>query len=102
MLVFYVFPALCLFKIANKTKTFNSWMAWIPFLHFELTFTVAGKSPGTIFLMFIPGVNIYVWVTAWIEIARLLKEPTSMGVIASIPMINVFPLYLFAFRSNLL
>jgi len=101
MLIFYIFPAFCLFKIANKIKEPNSWMAWIPFLHFELIFNIAGKSSGTIFLVLIPGVNLYVYITAWIAIAEMLNEPKSMGVIASFPVINIFPLYFFAFRSNL-
>lgn len=101
LIVVYVIPALCLFKIARKANEVNAWMAWIPGLHFVLIFDMANKPSGTVFLLLIPIVNIYVYVTAWIEIAKMLNEPSSLGVVAVIPVINILPLYIFAFRSNI-
>lgn len=101
LLAFYIFPAFCLFKIAQKTGTINAWMAWIPFLHLVLIFSIANKPPGTLFLLFIPVVNIYVYISAWIEIAKMFNEPPSLGIGAAFPLINIFPLYIFAFRSTI-
>ena len=45
LLVLYLWFALCLYIIARKTSTHNSWLAWIPFANFYLMCKVAGK-PG--------------------------------------------------------
>ena len=42
-LVAYVFSAICLMKIAEKTGTPNGWWAWVPILNVLLMISIAGK-----------------------------------------------------------
>lgn len=43
-LIVYVWMAICLQKIAEKTNTPNGWMAWIPIANIYLMCMIAGKA----------------------------------------------------------
>ena len=42
-LVVYIWMAICLQKIAEKTNTPNGWLAWIPIANIYLMCMIAGK-----------------------------------------------------------
>ena len=43
-LVVYFWLALCLYMIANKTKTPDTWLAWIPIADIYLMCKIVGRS----------------------------------------------------------
>src|SRR5438045_8243486 len=81
----YVYMALALQTIANKTKTENSWLAWIPIANIVLMLNVAKKPIGWIILCFIPGVNLVVLVIVWIAVVEARAKPSWWGFFSSSP-----------------
>ena len=88
-LVFYVYHALALQTIAQKTNTENAWFAWIPILNVILMINIAKKPIWWIILFFIPLANIVIWVLLWMGIAEARNKPNWWGILTIIPVVNV-------------
>lgn len=95
VLAMYVFGALALMAIANKTKTDNAWLAWIPIANFYLITQMAGQSGWwTLALLgiFIPFfgslavIGISIWFF-WI-IAERINMPGWTSILLLIPIVN--------------
>jgi hypothetical protein len=99
-LIFYVYLALCLMKIAKKTQTENAWFAWIPILNLVLMIQCANKSLGWLILFFIPFFNLIGLIIIWMAIAKKLGQPEWLGILMIVPVVNlILPGYL-AFSKN--
>src|SRR5215468_6495622 len=85
----YVFMALALQPIANKTKTENSWLAWIPIVNIVLMLNIAKKPIWWIILFFIPLVNIVMAIIVWMAVAEARGKPSWWGVLMIIPVANL-------------
>jgi magnesium-transporting ATPase (P-type) len=91
----YVFYAICLMKIANKTNTPNSWLAWIPIANLVLMLQIAKKPLWWIILFIIPLVNIVISILVWMGISKELGKPNWLGILIIIPIANlIIPAYL--------
>ncbi|MDA3856526.1 MAG: hypothetical protein PF569_09805 [Candidatus Woesearchaeota archaeon] len=99
----YVISALALMKIAQRTKTENAWLAWIPIANIFLMVNIAQKEWWyaliILFIGFIPflgafaslGLVVYIW---WLITERLGKSG-ALSLLMIIPIINLgFMLYL--------
>jgi hypothetical protein len=94
-IVAYVYFALALKTIAEKTNTENSWWAWIPIIQAVLMLNIARKPVWWILLFFIPFVNIVIAIIVWMAIAEARNKPSWWGILAIIPIANlVVPGYL--------
>jgi hypothetical protein len=92
---FYVYLALALQTIANKTNTPNSWMAWIPIANSFLALMIAKKPLWWFLLMLLPFVNIVIWVLVWMAIAEARAKPNWWGIMVIVPVMNlIMPGYL--------
>ena len=87
-LCIYLYFAYTMMVIANKTKTPNSWMAWVPILNLFLMVKVAGKSYWWILLLLIPIVNAVVAVYLWMEISRRRGFSSYLGLLLLIPILG--------------
>jgi Family of unknown function (DUF5684) len=88
-LVGYIFVALALYTIAQKTNTENAWFAWIPILNIILILNIAKKPLWWIILLFIPLVNIIIAVLIWMGVAEARRKPGWWGVLTIIPLVNL-------------
>lgn len=96
----YVVSAVSLMTIADKTRTPNSWWAWIPILNIVLMLQIAGLELWYIVLCFVPCVNVAVFVYMWWKIAEKRNKPGAIALLMFVPLINFFvPLYI-AFADN--
>ncbi|MGB7055620.1 MAG: DUF5684 domain-containing protein [bacterium] len=94
-LIIYIYYAICLMIIANKTNTPNSWLAWIPIANIYLMCKVAGKPGWWVILFFIPFVNIVIAIIVWMKVAEARKKPGWVGILMIIPFVNlIIPGYL--------
>jgi hypothetical protein len=89
LLVAYVYHALALQTIAQKTSTENPWLAWIPILNFILMINIAKKPIWWIILCFIPLVNVVIFVLLWMGIAEARGKPNWWGILIIVPLVNV-------------
>jgi hypothetical protein len=102
----YVYFALALMTIANKTKTKNAWLAWIPIANIYLMTQIA-KLKGwwtlAILLSVIPivgglaflGISIWWW---WL-IAERRKKPGWWGILMAIPIVNLIIIGILAWKK---
>jgi len=84
----YIFMALALQTIAQKTNTPNPWLAWIPIVNIILLLNVAKKPLWWILLLLIPVVNIVVSVIVWMAVAEVRQKPSWWGILTIIPIAN--------------
>jgi hypothetical protein len=99
-LAFYVYGAICLQTIAQKTNTPNGWLAWIPIANIVLMLNIARKPLWWIVLCLIPVVNLVMVVNIWMAIAKVRNKPEWWGILTIVPVVNlIVPGYL-AFSSD--
>lgn len=95
LFVGYVYMALALQTIANKTSTPNGWLAWIPIANMVLMLQIAKKPIWWIILCFVPLVNIVIAIMVWMGIAVARHKPDWWGILMIVPIVNfVVPGYL--------
>jgi len=85
----YVWFALCLHMIANKTGTPKGWLAWIPIANFYLMCKVGDRPGWWTILFFIPLVNIVIMIIVWMGIARARGKPSWWGILMLIPIVDL-------------
>ena len=94
-LAVYAFVAYCVMTIANKLKTTDSWMAWVPILDIFLMLKMAGKPAWWLILLLIPLVNLVISIIVWMEIARRRGFQSWLGILLIIPLFGLLvPAYL--------
>ncbi len=89
LLVAYVYHALALQTIAQKTNTENGWLAWIPIANLILMLNIAKKPIWWIILFFIPLVGFVMLVLVWMGIAEARNKPNWWGILIIVPVVNV-------------
>lgn len=95
VLIGYLYMALALQTIANKTATPNAWLAWIPIANIFLMLSVAKKPLWWFLLFLIPLANIVVAILVWMGIAEARRKPSWWGILTIVPLANlVVPGYL--------
>ncbi len=91
----YVYAALALQTIAQKTGTENGWLAWIPIANVILMLSIARKPIWWIVLCLIPLVNIVILIMVWMGIAEARNKPSWWGVLMLVPVVSlIVPGYL--------
>ena len=94
-LAVYVYVALAVQTIAEKTNTENPWLAWIPIANFVLLLNIAKKPIWWIVLLLIPLVNIIIVVMIWMAVAEARSKPGWWGVLMLVPGVSfIVPGYL--------
>jgi membrane-associated HD superfamily phosphohydrolase len=95
IVAFWVYFALALQTIADKTNTANSWLAWIPIANLFLMLSVAKKPMWWFILFLIPLVSLVMLVIVWMTIAEARGKPNWWGIMMIVPLANfVVPGYL--------
>lgn len=106
-IIFYIYVAVCLMFIAQKTKTKNSWLAWIPFANVFLITNVAGLhwgyALGIILLPIIPFLGALVSFGLTIYAFWLVSEKRgvhgALSLLLIIPIVNLIYLGYLAFKK---
>jgi hypothetical protein len=89
-LIPYVWFAVCLLVLANKTGTPNGWFGFIPILNVYLLCKIAGHSGWwTLAIIFVPILDIIVTIWFWMEIAKRRNQPEWLGILMIIPLANL-------------
>ena len=95
-LAVYIYAAFALMTIANKTKTKNGWLAFIPIANVYLLTQIAGLSGWWTLIIFagiIPFLGNLAVLAAiayffWI-ISEKLKKPGWFGILMIVPIVNL-------------
>ncbi len=90
LLALYIYNTIALMNIANKLGYEDkSWWAWIPFLNLLLLLEISGAPMWYVALMFIPVINIVVFIMILISIAQARGKPQWWGVLLLVPFANL-------------
>ena len=98
--IYYIYFSFCLAKMAEKTKTPNSWFAWLPILNIYLTCKVAGKPGIWVLWLLIPVINIIPSIILPFAIVERLKKPAWWGILMFLPITNTALPGILAFSGN--
>ena len=91
----YVYMALAIQTIAQKTNTENPWLAWIPIVNIVLLLNIAKKPIWWFLLFLIPLVNIVITIIVWMAVAEARNKPNWWGILIIVPVANlIVPAYL--------
>jgi len=91
----YVYCALAIQTIAQKTHTENAWLAWIPIVNIVLILNIAKKPIWWFLLFLIPLVNIVISVIVWMAVAEARNKPNWWGILILVPVVGlIVPGYL--------
>ena len=91
----YVYFALALQAIAQKTNAENAWWAWVPILQVILMLNIAKKPVWWIILLIIPLVNFIIALIVWMAVAEARNKPSWWGIMICVPPVGlIVPGYL--------
>ena len=82
--------------IALKLNVSGFWMVWLPLMNVWLMVKMANKSFLYFLGLFIPLVNIFVFISIWMNIFEYLARPRWLGVLMIVPGINIILLWYLA------
>ena len=85
----YVYMALAIQTIAQKTHTENAWLAWIPIVNIVLLLNIAKKPIWWIILFLIPLVNIVIAIIVWMGVAEARNKPNWWGILIIVPVVGI-------------
>ena len=93
----YVYYAVVLMVLADKTGTSAGWTAWIPIANLFLMCRIGRVSMAWVLLLLVPIVNLIALAVIWMGIARARGKSPALGFMAMLPGIGLpFPLILMA------
>ncbi|MBZ0214275.1 MAG: DUF5684 domain-containing protein [Nitrospirae bacterium] len=95
----YVFVALCMMVIAQKTNTPNGWLAWIPIANIYLMTQIADVDWWWVLVCLIPCVNIIGFIYLFMKISAARGRPELMGLLMLVPCVNFLYLAYLAFAD---
>jgi hypothetical protein len=99
--VFYLYFAFCLYKIAQKVHFEAAWAAWIPIIQLWPFVGAAGKPAWWIILLFVPLVGFFVGIYLWMSISENLGKSKWLGLLVLVPVANlILPGYLAFSKSE--
>lgn len=87
--VLYIFVALAIQTIAQKTHTENPLLAWIPIANMILLLNIAKKPVWWILLLLIPLVDIIILIIVMMGVAEARQKPSWWGILTLIPVVNL-------------
>ncbi len=106
-ILFYIFYGVTLQTIASKTDTEKGWLAWIPIGNLYLECKIADRPGWWLLLRLLPGfipiigpvITIIVTIIIWVGIAQARSKPGWLGILAIVPLFNIFLLGYLAFSK---
>jgi hypothetical protein len=93
----YVYYAVVLMVLADKTAMSAGWTAWIPIANLFLMCRIGRVSMAWVLLLLVPIFNLIALAVIWMGIARARGKSPGLGFMAMIPGVGLpFPLILMA------
>jgi len=96
-IIIYFYFSLCVYVIARKTETENSWWAFIPLLNIILVLLIGDKPVWWVFLCFVPLLNLLIVALIWMGVAEVRCKPSWLGGLMVLPGVNLIVIGYLAF-----
>ena len=98
-LAIYAYMAYTLQVIAKKTRTPNTWWAWVLILNLFLLVKIAQKSYWWVLWSLIPIVSWVATALLWMRVAVRLGKPKWLGILMPFPFANFIVMGYLAFKN---
>lgn len=86
----YIYPSLCLYKIANKAKTEGGWLAWVPGANLVLLCRLGRVSPWWALATTVPFLGIIPMIALFYHMPKCLGVRRTGRILAAIPIVGFF------------
>ncbi|MFH0935377.1 MAG: hypothetical protein V1828_00725 [Candidatus Omnitrophota bacterium] len=107
ILSLYIYSSLCIYFIAKKTDTAPAWLAWIPVANVFLMCKIASLSYWWILILLLSllryvgaFVSVGFFGFLWYRIALARNKPGWVGILAVVPVLNLFIYGYLAFSDS--
>ena len=89
----YAFFAVGIASIAGELGVEKRWYAWVPFLNVYLAVKIAGKRVLWTVLLFVPVLNILMYILVCLKFAKACDRGRLYGVLLMLPVVDLFALW---------
>lgn len=96
----YIYPAICIQRIAVKSSTEPSWLAWVPLASLYLICKLARTSGWWVLLCCIPYVGFIFALILLSRVPKCLGVTDGSRYLMIVPVVNFFYLGYLAFRQE--
>lgn len=107
ILSLYIYSSLCLYFIAKKTDNSFAWLAWIPIVNVFLMCKIASLSYWWVLILLLSllryvgaFVSVGFFGFLWYRIALARNKPGWVGILAVVPVLNLFIYGYLAFSDS--
>lgn len=77
------------FIVAFRSGDSTAWYAWIPFRNLLLLSEMADSGIFSFVLLFVPIVNVFVYIWMWMRIADFANKSMWLGLLSIVPVVNI-------------
>jgi phosphoglycerol transferase MdoB-like AlkP superfamily enzyme len=105
-IIYYLYFAYCLMKMAEQLKANNPWLAFIPIANYWLLCEMDNKEASWFWIMLIfsfcfPIVTAVMVILILMDVSQELGFTQSWGILAIIPIFNIYVFYKLGFTGPL-
>ena len=87
--ILYLFFCYCCWQICRKTSNRAGLFVWLPGFQMIPLFRAAGMSPWLFLALFLPVVNLIIWIVWCFRICRVRQKSALLGILMLLPVTNV-------------
>jgi len=87
--ILYLFYCYCCWQICRKTSNRAGLFVWLPGFQMIPLLRAAGMSPWLFLALFLPVVNLIIWIVWCFRICRVRQKGPLLGVLMLLPVTNV-------------
>jgi hypothetical protein len=87
--ILYLFFCYCCWQICRKTSNRAGLLVWLPGFQMIPLLRAAGMSPWLFLLLFLPVINLIVWIVWCFRICRVRQKGGLMGLLLLLPATNI-------------
>jgi hypothetical protein len=87
--ILYLFLCYCCWQICRKTSNRAGLLVWLPGFQMIPLLRAAGMSPWLFLALFLPVVNLIIWIVWCFRICRVRQKSPLLGIMMLLPVTNV-------------
>ena len=87
--IIYLFFCYCCWQICRKTSNRAGLLVWLPGFQMIPLLRAAGMSPWLFLALFVPVVNVIIWIVWCFRICRVRQKSPLLGIMMLLPVTNL-------------
>jgi hypothetical protein len=87
--ILYLFFCYCCWQICRKTSNRGGLLVWLPGFQMIPLLRAAGMSPWLFLALFLPVVNVIIWIVWCFRICRVRQKSALIGLLMLLPVTNI-------------